>query len=108
MIIIIIKTDDIVTRFMVSEILEDVSNIQKWEDTPFTICDPEISEVLDNRVPASRRAPSLYVTSGSALGSSDYSGKISWTYTSPAQYLWDDYFSADQVIANIEYNKSDE
>ena len=48
-------------------------------------------------------------TSGSALGgSSDYLGKISWTYTSPAQYLWDDYFSADQVIANIEYNKSDE
>ena len=101
--IIIINTDDIVTRFMVSEILEDVSNIQKWEDTPFTICDPEIfSKVLDNRVPASRRAPSLYV------GSSDYLGKISWTYTSPAQYLWDDYFSADQVIANIEYNKSDE
>ena len=51
----------------------------------------------------------LVYTSGSALGgSSDYLGKISWTYTSPAQYLWDDYFSADQVIANIEYNKSDE
>ena len=107
MIIIIIKTDDIVTRFMVSEILEDVSNIQKWEDTPFTICDPEIfqkSLIIESQLPG---VHPVY-TSGSALGSSDYSGKISWTYTSPAQYLWDDYFSADQVIANIEYNKSDE